>query len=202
MPAGLTQQIDRMTTGLINTINDSVAGGLVSPTGLARYASQAGERIILGSESLRYSSSVGTVYPGMFQYVQLLASAATAPQRGGLCFWNDRLNGIVTTDVAAASIGDFAGVILNPNVTLGNWTFIQVLGIVFTKFRAAITKAAPAIGDIVIVDNTPTPTADILADATTLTSPLLKTWIGRAVLQAPTNGGLTPVELQPKNLEF
>ena len=201
MPAGYSQQIDRLTTGQINNINDAVAGGLQSPTGLARYASQLGERIALGNETLKYNSTIGVVYAGLFQYVQIDPAAVKVPARGGLVFWKDYENAIVTTDAAANNLHAFAGVLLNAP-TVGNFTFIQTLGKVFVQFKATITKATPAIGDLVVVDAAPSNAADIPADATTLTGPLLKAWIGNAILQTPVNGGLTLVELQPRSFVF
>lgn len=205
MPAGFTQQIDRASTGLINTISDAVAGGIQSPSGNAVYSGQAGERIILGPESVRFNPAVGTVFGGMFQYVQIAAAAAASLAIGRLLYWLDYENFIVTPDVSATNISAFAGVILNGTLApavAGNWIFMQVLGKVNVRFKASTTKTTPAIGDIVSSDATPSNTADVIADATTLTSPLFKNIIGAAILAAPVGGGLTTVELFPRSLVF
>lgn len=206
MPAGFSQQIDRSSTGLLNTVSDAVCGGIQSPSGLATFSGQAGERVILGPESVRFNPAVGTVYGGCFQYVQIAAAATAANCAiGRLVFWTDYENFIVTPDVTAPLTSAIAGVILNGTLAPalpGNWSFIQTLGKVNVKFKATTTKTTPAIGDLVVVDATPANLADVLADATGITSINLKLWLGCAVLQAPVGGGLTPVELQPRSLVF
>lgn len=191
-------QSPRIPAGFLNQANDPAPGvPLTSPSGsiVQPYNGQIGAILSLSSaDALKLSDTVniGTLFEGQYQYVKILSSATTAPARGGLVYWNDYDNKIVTTDAAATNQGLLAGVLINAP-TKGNWCWIQVAGKATVLFKNPLTKVA-ASGDLVVQDSTPANTGDVLADATALTSPVVKTTVGVA-LEAPTNGGLKLVNL-------
>lgn len=193
-----TNQSPRVTAGYLNDVNDPSPGvPLTSPSGsiVQSYAGQMGGKLFLGSVSAGSLSdpNVGTLYGGVYQYVQTIAGSTAAPARGNLCFWSNRENFVVTPDVTATTISWVAGVYINA-LTKGQYGFIQIAGKASVKFCAAVTKVTPAIGDLVVVDATPTFAADVLADATALTSVTAKTIIGVAI-EAPVSAAVKLVSL-------
>jgi hypothetical protein len=149
MPSGIAQQIDRVTTGLLNTVNDALPGQSVSSgTGAARYSGQLGARLVLGPDEVKFDSSIGTLFGGIYQYVRFAAGAVAVPARGKLCFWDTSVAEDlyqVTCDEGGLTQGAnlVAGVVLNA-VTAGNYGFIQVAGKVGIKFRAVLTGVTAA----------------------------------------------------------
>lgn len=194
----VSNQSPRVTANYLNDVNDPAPGvPLTSPSGsiVQSYAGQVGGKLFLGSVSALALSdtAIGTLYGGVYQYVKTIAASTAAPTRGNLCFWSDRENFVVTPDVTATTISWVAGVYINA-LTKGQYGFIQIAGKASVKFAAAVTKVTPAIGDLVLVDATPTFAADVILDATALTSPLAKTIIGVAIV-APVQGTITTVSL-------
>lgn len=193
-------------TGKLNAINDAVAGGSASAgTGAALYASQLGARINLSDAqiaALTYTTT-GTLYGGIYQYVNFLSSATASPIKGLIAFWSTDATFIVTND-EPTGVADWAGIGLN-TVTKGNFGWIQTAGKATIKFRAAITKATPAIGDLVICAaagaGADVATADVLADATALLSTTVRRVLGNAIA-APVSGTLTTVRLWPRSPLF
>jgi hypothetical protein len=196
MPTNLLSTILHLTTPQIDLINDAFIGSPVSTgTGAQPYPGQLGGYLALSeTEAALRSSSAIVLHKGIYQYVQTKAGSTAAPAIGGLAFFAtaaDMNNYIVTPDVTATTISLFAGVYIGAP-TKGNYCFIQVAGRASVKFRAAVTKVAPAIGDLVLVDATPTNAGDVILDATTLTSPLAKTIVGVAV-EAPASATVSTV---------
>src|SRR5437870_814297 len=79
--------IIRMTTGLINTVNDAVIGGEAGISGASKFAGQLGQPVWLDDRQLFFSAAVGTVYGGRFRYVRLSAGSS-AVARGQIVFWD------------------------------------------------------------------------------------------------------------------
>jgi len=184
MPNHVEQQIDRTNGvyGELNTVNDALAGGQGSSlTSLARYAAQAGGRLILD-----YVGTMGattSLYGGWYQYVQIYKSASQAPALGKFVFWYDYENYIVTTDYTAATCARTAGVIINTAtyaVSKGNWCWIQTKGKATVTF-GTIAKATPADGDLVIVNSGAVGDIPSSGDSTTVTALILKQAIGTAI---------------------
>lgn len=196
---GVSNQSPRVTTSYLNDVNDPAPGvPLSSPSGsiVQAYAGQVGGKLFLGaiSAAALSDSAVGTLYGGIYQYVQFKSASTAANARGGLVVWSDRENFIVTPDVTATTVSLVAGVAINA-VTKGQYGFIQIAGKASILFKASTTKTTPAIGDLVIIDGaTPSNVGDVLADATTLTSPLAKTIIGTAIA-APVGAAISTVAL-------
>lgn len=193
MPNRVEQVWARTTRPALNDVNDAVPGGQASVSGANVYAAQLGQRIYLDGNpgGVKYDSSVGTLYGGCFQYVQAYLSSTASAAVGKLCAWAwDQASTafeayIVTPDTNnVIRVGRIAGVFLNA-VTKGNYGWIQTKGKATVLYTVSpFTKATPADGDLVVV-NTTTGNADVLLDATALTSPLLKSAIGVAI-GAPT----------------
>lgn len=190
MPNHVEQQIDRENGvyGQLNTVNDTLAGGQGSTlTGLARYAAQAGARLILDSVGAQLAAT--GLYGGWFQYVQIYVSASLAPLKGKAVFWRDFENYIVTTDYTAITAGKVAGIILNlaaNPVAKGNWTWVQTKGKATVLF-GTVAAATPADGDLVIINTGAVGDVPANQDTTTITGLILKQAIGVA-LAAPATG--------------
>ncbi len=199
-------QIERLAFNALNGgTGDPAQGqpvGSVSGIPVIGYDGQLGQRYVAtgmgpGPEALRLSNTtIGTLYGGIYQYVLFLSTSTAANVRGQLAFWSDALNGVVTPDVAAGTTGLFAGVILNA-VAKGNYGWIQIAGIASILFKTSITKATPAVGDLVVVDQAPSAKGDILADATNLTSVLAKGIVGKAIIDTPASTVVSRVLLWP-----
>lgn len=200
MPAPFVSQIGRVTTGLLNTVNDTlVAQSSNTGTGQSRYNGQLGQRIALGPDEVKYDSSVGTLYGGVYQYVRFKSGDATVPAVGLLCFWDLAVNEDLyqVTTVEPTGTSRVAGVILNA-VTGGNYGWIQVAGKATVKCIATLT-AAGAVGQSVFTGaagvGTDNAKVDTIAAATAITPLTLARFIGIAET-APSNGGLCIVRLK------
>lgn len=198
MPNHVEQQIDRANGiyGQLNTVNDTLAGGQGSSlTSLARYAAQAGARLILDSVGVQNAAT--GLFGGWFQYVQVLLTATLAPLRGKAAYWNNFENYVVTTDYSAINAGKFAGVFLNATanaVAKGNWCWIQTKGKATVLF-GTIAAATPADGDLVIMNTGSVGDVPSSQDTTAITALLLKQAIGVA-LGAPVSAGASTVLLK------
>jgi hypothetical protein len=147
--------IIRVTTGFLNTVNDSVIGGQESIGGRSKFGGQLGKSLYFQQSEIGQmsKSSVGTLYEGAYQYVQF-NPGDTVPVRGQAAFW---LAGSAVGDfiVSTDSQGNFttapsiAGVFISVP-TAGNYCFIQVGGIATVKYKSGLTVAA-ATGQAVIV---------------------------------------------------
>jgi hypothetical protein len=194
----------KLVTGYINTENVPAPGlPSASPSGsiFQPYGGFVNTTFHLTTaEALALSNTaIGTCLEGDYAYVQVNPAAAGAVIRGSILYWFNQGAGIVTPDVAATTVSQIAGIALC-TVTNGNYCVMQVSGIATVKFKAATTKVAPAIGDLVLADVTPSNVADIQLDATALTSPLMKAVLGVAVTSAPAGGALSPVWLRFRGL--
>jgi hypothetical protein len=198
MPNHVEQQIDRANGvyGQLNTVNDTLAGGQGSTlTSLARYAAQAGGRLILDYGGVQGVST--GLYGGWFQYVQILSTATQVPALGKAVFWNDYENYIVTTDYTANNVGRIAGILTNTStypVAKGNWCWIQTKGKAKVTF-GTIAKATPADGDLVIINTGSVGDVPSNGDTQTMTGLLMKQAIGVA-LSAPVSSTASLVLLR------
>lgn len=183
--------INRISTGYLNTVDDAAAGQQTAAEfGMHTSGGDLGKVVSFKNGAVPASAGV-TLYGGQYQYVQTKAASSAAPAAGAIAFWYDEATYVVTPDYSAGS-SKVAGVYLGAP-TKGNYCFIQRSGLAHVLFRAAITKATPAIGDLVIV-LAGSDTADVLADATNLTSVELRSVLGIAS-QAPANGVTKLVQL-------
>jgi len=206
--ANLTNQVERLASGYLNHTGDPAPGQpLTSPSGsiVIPYDGQIGNLYAVTQyppgaqvEATRLGdTTIGTLYGGVYGYYQHYLSSAGANILGGILFWKDIVNGIVTPDVTLATQGLIAGISLAVTVK-GDYNFIQTQGLASVLFKSSITKATPAIGDLVIVDQgggTPTARGDVLADVTGLTSLTAKSIIGVAY-DLPVGGAVSRVLLR------
>ena len=181
------------TTARLNDVNDSVCGGSSSQgTGATLYGGILGIEIEFTDSQVYYDSAVGTLYGGIYKYVQTYSGSSASPARGQIAFWYNADAFVVTADFIN---GAQCGVFLN-SITKGNFGWVQIGGKASVLFRASITKATPAIGDTVVVQNTAN-VADTLADATGVTSggaAGIQLLLGNAIVAA-VGGAISPVQL-------
>jgi hypothetical protein len=173
------------------------------------------------SEAQAYSNTtVGTLHAGRYQWVQLSSTAVIAGngalQRGQALFAvpsSALPPAYVVTNVppaAAAAAQPGIGVFLNTApggtfpVTPGNWFFMQVIapGRATVKMRAAITNAAPAVGDPISVALVGPGVADsglfddvVPPASLTASAEVLASFVGSAEA-APANGALVIVDIR------
>ena len=150
--------IIRVSTGLLNTVNDTVIANQEGISGASKFGGQLGKMLAVSQEQIgqMYSSTVGTLYAGVFQYVQFNVGD-TVPVIGQSAFWLTGSNPnsfIVSTDSngGATSTPMPAGVFINIP-TAGNYCFIQIAGLVVVKYKSGLTVAA-ATGAPVIAAST------------------------------------------------
>lgn len=178
----------------LNTVNDSVCGGSVNKgTGATQYGGILGIEVELQDQDVFYDSTIGTLYGGIYKYVQTLSTGG-AGVRGQIAFWSDADNYVVTATNGGATSGDGnqAGIFLNA-VTAGNFCWIQTGGIASVLFDEALSQATPSVKDYIVVA-TGEPVADAIADGTTITASLLKCMLGIAKA-APVANTISLVEL-------
>lgn len=168
----LTKQATFLTAKFLNDVNDSAQGGVVATvlSGIqAPYTSQdfPGDRIALDDATAFASSdsAIGTLYGGIYEYVQTLAGSTAAPARGTAAFFRTAdlppagtfANGLfqVSADAQPTTALPtlYAGVFINA-VTKGNFGWIQIGGILSTLFDSTITTAAA--GNPVSIKTSPT----------------------------------------------
>jgi len=186
-------------TAALNLINDPAPGVSNSTTSaggavmVQPYQGMVGGHLTLNRTNAlqMQDTATGVLYEGLYQYVQFLSTATNNSAVGRSMYWSDRENYVVTSDSTATTSSQFAGVALNPNWTKGNYGWIQVGGKATVLF-GTVTKAVPAIGDLVVVGASGV--ADVLLDATAIVSPNLKLVIGEALV-APATATASLVEI-------
>lgn len=196
----------RLVARLLNDVNDAAPGVPVSTSQVSGsiiqpYYGMVGKRLVLtAAMASKFSdTTIGTLYEGIYQYVNFYTSEVLAAARGALVYWRDFESYVITTDVSASSnlggpnSGLVAGVVLNV-VTAGNYGFIQIAGKASVKFKTTITKATPAMGDLVLADGTTSSRGDLLNDASPITMALGKLILGVAIT-TPTSAGISLVDL-------
>lgn len=192
----LTKQADFLTAAYLNTVNDSVAGGAVVsvPSGApSPQVSQTlpGDRIVLDDPTALALSntSVGTLYGGIYQYMLSKSGSTASPAVGAPAFFVAADIGTiyeVTPDAnpTAAAATFFVGVYINA-ITVGNYGWIQIAGVVSVTYQGTVTDTAA--GDTVTVGISQTPPA-FDAGVATWTKILGAAIVGVAV-DAPSNAG-------------
>lgn len=201
--------IIRVSTGLLNTVNDALIGGVSGgASGFSKFSGQLGKHLWYGPEQIgqMFSSAIGTLYPGRFRYIRLREGDDASPALGvgKLLFWDTTLTlwqtlFQVTRDENLSSADNavmIAGVYIGSPTANGNYGFLQDAGMVNVRFRSVLT-AAGAIGSRVYAAGAgdlgaDQGTCDVLTtDSTSLAN---ARYLGRAVT-APTGGGLSTILL-------
>lgn len=195
----------------LNSVNDSVIGGQITTVPNA-YASQAnqtlpGDHIVLDEAAANAAGNpaLAALHGGYFQYVLLDASASTL-FAGQTLYWKMTTNttGIYTvTNVQTGNTPNFAGVLLNPSWTAGNYSWIQCLG--RANILCDATAGAISIGSSVSLSaSTGTSNASIAISASTAAgAPSLFVGISEvAVAGTPTAGTTALVDIKNVALRF
>ena len=199
--------IIRISSGFLNTVNDTVIANQATLGTRSRYSGQLGKCLFVSHDQIAAltNTTIGTLYGGGFQYVRRRATDDASPSLGAgkIAFWDTTLTNWqdffqVTTDENLSSSSNavmIAGIFIN-NIEPGHYGFIQWVGEVFVRFRSVLTTAgaigspvyAAGAGDVGLDQGT----ADVLTtDSTALAN---ERFLGRAVV-APTASGLKQVQL-------
>jgi hypothetical protein len=191
----LTKQADALTAKYLNDVNDSASGGAIVslPAGVQSPAvSQTipGDRIVLDDVSaaaLSDTTGTGTLYGGVYEYVQTYASSTASPARGAIAFWlptslppSATLAYQVSADVQPNTLlpAYIAGVFINATVATpqtgvplvkGNYGWMQVAGVASVLFDNTLTSTALATTVSAKVSATTASTADAGVALTTVT---------------------------------
>jgi len=184
----------------LNRQNDTYPGGGDSPG--AHPGQLLKTKRLTKAQALQLSdTAIGTLYAGVYQYVQTLSTMTQAAVVGQLCFWKtaaDYENGIVTGDGGVTVEGRCAGVFINV-IDKGSYGWIQVDGEATVKCKATVTDTTD--GNLAVVTTT-TFTTDSIADAGTIATALaFKNAIG-VFLEAAANGALKKVLLKYMGRNF
>lgn len=146
--------IIRVSTGLLNTVNDSVIANQAGLASVSKFGGQLGKMLAVSQEQIAqmFSSAIGTLYAGVYQYVKFNAGD-TVPVIGQAAYWLAG-SGVGDFTVSTDASGNFtttptpAGVFISVP-TAGNYCFIQKAGIATVKYKNGLTVAA-ATGQAVI----------------------------------------------------
>jgi len=125
-------------------------------------------------------TSVWTCKNGTYRLVRSDPTIATVGDwvLGRPIFWVDKKLFKVTTVAADATV-EFAGIALGGLTKAGSFKIIQTSGEAPILLAAALTKAAPAINDpIVLKFAANLATGDVELDATAWANAIIKRWIG------------------------
>ena len=204
--------IIRVTTGLLNTVNDTVIAGQSGITGVSKFSGQLGKTVTFTPDmiSLMFDSAVGTLYGGRFRYVRMREDDDDSPvlTPGKIVFWDTtvtdwygayqvtRDENLSTSDNAVAIAGIYLG-----GFEPGNYGFIQDIGKVPVRMRSVLTAAgatgsrvyAAGAGDLGLDQGT----GDVLTtDSTSLAN---KRYLGWADV-APVASALSNVILDFTNV--
>lgn len=196
-------EIAHLSSPYLDLINDAFIGsGSSSGLGLSPYPGQLGAFMELTEAQALTMSSVPatlTLHSGIYQYVQFKTGSTASNVAGQIVFYAtaaDRAAYIVTPDVTAATQGMIGGITI-ASVTKGNYGWMQVGGMASVKYKSSITAATPAIGDLVIVDQAPSNTADDPTQSGNPTYLILKSVLGVA-FTLPVASALSLVGLTPR----
>jgi len=197
--------------GYINAINDSVPGGVITtvPNNQAGQGQQSlpGDHVVFDDATAQGISktSVGTVYGGYFQYVTL-DSAASTLYLGQALYWKLTSNtqGVYcVTNVQTGNRPAFAGVVLNPTWTAGNWSWIQNLGRATMLVDAASGAVSPGSSMSLSAATGTSNDSVLVSTVSDATAPSLFVGISESTLGAtPTAGSTAIVDIRSAVLRF
>jgi hypothetical protein len=204
MPTNLLTNITHWSSQYLDLINDAFIGsGSSTGTGAQPYPGQLGGIIALSEAEAALRGSAITLHAGMYQYIQFKSGSTASNAASTAVVYataSDRANYIATPDVTANTQGQIAGWALGA-VTKGNYGWIQIGGVANVKFKSSLGAATPAIGDMVILDQTPTNTADVPTQSGNPTYLILKSVVGVAQAAAVASAS-SLVQLSPRFLNL
>lgn len=196
-------EIAHLSSPFLDSINDAFIGsGSSTGTGAQPYPGQLGAFTELTeTQALAMSTapSTLTLHGGIYQYVQLVSTSTAAAAIGQVAFWSTRSGYVVSADTGPTLLGFIAGIFINV-LTKGNYGWIQIAGTANVKYKSSLTAATPAVGDLVIVDQSATTSGAAADDPTQSGSPTyatLKSVLGVAQV-APVGSATSLVQLWPR----
>ncbi|HYT09002.1 MAG TPA: hypothetical protein VEL77_15260 [Rugosimonospora sp.] len=206
-------QSPRVTTAALNSVGrvgDPAPGVVVSTANVSGsivqpYSGMLGGKLTLSAADATVLSdtATGALYGGVYQYVRFLLTSTATAARGCLVRWVTPTVAtalyVVTPDGSATGDNSCAGVALNAT-TKGNYDFIQTQGIAQVKVQASITAATPAIGDAIFVGTNANPQLADDMEGSTVSTILLRKFIGVALTAAPAASTVSPVWLALKQI--
>lgn len=154
-----------LSAAFLNDVNDSLQGGQLTtlPTGYQQFQQNVpGDRIILDDATAFALSdtTVGTLYGGIYMYVNTLSTSTAAPAVGSIAFFSAASigGGTGTNTVAKYQVSADAnpttviptfivGVFINA-LTKGNLGWVQVAGIASVLFDSTVTSTVS--GNLVV----------------------------------------------------
>lgn len=178
MPSNLVSQIDRLVDARLNAgSGDALPGqSVASGTGAAQYLGLVGSKVALGPAEVRYQSSVGTLFGGVYQYV-FMTYTTTQPARGQLVFWdlsvaesNYQVNGDAKPTTAIPTL--IAGVVLQTTVTKNTYAWMQIHGRASVLPDSSIVATTAGNGVSAKVSPTVPSTVDNGVTVVTATAPI------------------------------
>ncbi len=203
--------IIRISTGFLNTVNETVIANQAGIAGFSKFAGQLGKTLWVDSSQIAalFNSAIGTLYAGRYRYVRRRAADDNSPALGvgKIVFWDSTVTGglanyQITSDENLSSTANavlMAGIAIG-DIDPGSYGFIQDMGLVNVKFRSVLTASgapgidvyAAAVGDT----GSDQGTADVLTtDSTAVAN---QRYLGNAI-GTPAGSSLTQVLLNMKN---
>lgn len=189
--SGPFSQIIIVSTGCLNSVNDTVIANQAGISGESKFKGQLGKILHVAQDQIAMltDTSVGTLFGGTFQYVKLADNLGTpAPVIGQMLFWDtsEAIGDFVVTDTKdETAVPNPAGVYIG-GAEAGNYGFIQTSGQVYGKFKASITNV-PSTGQGLVV------TSLGFFDNDTPVNPIYVGW----AVELPVNFALKKVQLNP-----
>lgn len=126
------------------------------------------------------NTTIGTLRNGVYQLVRSDPTIAVVGNWvvGRPLFWADKATFKVTTVAADATV-EYAGQAISTLATAGSFKIMQIDGEAPALLSAALTKAAPAINDPVVLKfGANLADVDVELDATGWANAIIKRWIG------------------------
>jgi hypothetical protein len=166
MPAGITQLIDRQVSSSFNFGSGDVLPGqsVASGTGSAQYQGIVGARIAMDANGIRFTSSVGTLFGGIYEYV-FMTYTTQQPARGALVFWDTsvaenlfQVNGDAKPSTAIPTL--VAGITLFTLWTKNTYGWMQIAGRATVLPDSSITSGTAGSGITAKVSATVPSTVD------------------------------------------
>lgn len=192
--------IIRVSTGLLNTVNDAVIGNQSGITGVSKFGGQLGKILWVSDEQIgqMYDSTVGTLYAGAYQYVKVAAGQTLAV--GDLLYWDQSVSSPASAytvtksaSTTTANYQSFAGFALNA-VSAGQYGFIQIAGIATGRYVASVT-GTKQIGAQVMGSVATAGRVDVIDAA--ITGLTQNNFLGWAV-SLPADGALGTIQLSQR----
>lgn len=143
----------QISTGNVATVNDPFISGL--PIGQGQFGSPNGARNPVGEAAYISDGTIGsgTGRRWKVRYVRMNATTINPSPVVGPVYWKDNTFQVVTTlaSEAPATLNGCAGILLNPNVTNGNYCFILVLGFIgAANIGSMVVGGAAGAGGLIV----------------------------------------------------